>query len=131
MVPRGTQQKRDQDAACREHAVAKRRAVARSEPGCSLVRYWGGRASNKLAKAACAGEQSDRGTSALLRGSRDGTPRQERAERGRPRPTRVATATADARPQAKVHGSDEESEELILPTKAVKAAGGKGLCLMM
>ncbi len=44
---------------------------------------------------------------------------------------RTATATGDARPQAKVHGSDEESEEPILPTKAVKAAGGKGLCLMV
>jgi hypothetical protein len=76
-------------------------------------------------------EEFGKSTGALLRGSRDGTPRQERVERGRPRLMRVATATEGARPQAKVLRSDEESDESTVPMKAVKAAGGKGLYSMM
>jgi hypothetical protein len=53
--------------------VAKLRAVARSEPRCSLVRYRGGRASTKWAKTARLGKVLSRCTEALLRGSRDGT----------------------------------------------------------
>src|SRR6266508_94101 len=64
---------------------------------------------------------------ALSRGSRDGTPRRECAERGRPRLARLATASARTRPRAEVGGPGEESDESVVPTKAAKAAGGKGL----
>jgi hypothetical protein len=64
---------------------------------------------------------------ALSRGIRDGTPRKERAEHGRPRLERVATATGRTRPQAKPARPGEESDEPIVPMKAVKAVGGKGL----
>ena len=67
---------------------------------------------------------------ALSRGIRDGTPRRERAERGRSRPGRMATATARARLQTKTSGPGEKSDESVVPVKAVKAAGGKGLCSM-
>ena len=43
---------------------------------------------------------------------------------------RAATATAGPRPRAKARRPDEESDESIVPMKAVKAAGGKGLCSM-
>jgi hypothetical protein len=63
----------------------------------------------------------------LPRGNRDGTLRKRGVERGRPRPLRVATATAGTRPQAKARRAVEESDEPIVPLKATKAAGGKGL----
>src|SRR2546423_837351 len=65
---------------------------------------------------------------ALSRGIRDGTSRQERVERGRPRLARIATATGGSRPQAETAGPDEESDGSVVPVKAVKAAGGKGPC---
>ena len=40
---------------------------------------------------------------------------------------RIATATEGTRPQAEAPRSDEGSDESILPVKAAKAAGGKGL----
>lgn len=44
---------------------------------------------------------------------------------------RVATATAGTRPQAKARRSAEESDESMVPMKAVKAAGGTGLYSMV
>src|SRR5438034_952544 len=70
------------------------------------------------------------GDDALSRGIRDGTPRKERVERGRPRLARVAPANERTRPRAESGGLGEESDESVVPVKAVKAAGGKGLYLM-
>ncbi len=43
---------------------------------------------------------------------------------------REAAATVWARPQAKLSGLGEESDEPVVPMKATKAAGGKGLYSM-
>src|SRR5712692_9208430 len=71
---------------------------------------------------------SARKAGALSRGIRDGTSREERVERGRPRLARIATATGRSRPQAEMAGSGEESDGSVVPVKAAKAAGGKGPC---
>lgn len=44
---------------------------------------------------------------------------------------RVAAATEGPRPQAEAGGLDEESDGSVVPMKAAKAAGGKGLCSTM
>jgi hypothetical protein len=67
---------------------------------------------------------------ALPRGSRDGTLRKKRVERGRPR-LKLEVGNGGTRPRAKAIRSGEESDESIVPMKTVKAVGGKGLCSMM
>ena len=81
-----------------------------------------------MAKAARLGKQLNKCTEPVLRGSRDSTQQEEGVERERPRSDR-AIETARTRPKAKAYGLSEESEKLVVPLKATKAAGGKGLHL--
>ena len=81
-----------------------------------------------MAKAARIGKSLDRCTDSVLRGSRDSTQQQEGVERERPCSDR-AIETGSTRPKAKAVRLSEESEKLVVPVKAVKAAGGKGLHL--
>jgi hypothetical protein len=81
-----------------------------------------------MAKAARFGKPLNKCTESVLRGSRDSTQQQEGVERERPRSDR-AIETGRPRPKAEAVRLSEESEKLVVPLKAVKAAGGKGLHL--
>lgn len=126
VTPRGVQQKRAWNARRRQSSGAKCRAVAHSEPGCSLVKHdWECRAPGRSAKAACDHAQLDV-VVAIPRGSRDSTTRKHCVEHGRSQRVRVAPETRLASLPGERPGLGEKSEGSVVPVKAVKAAGGKG-----
>ena len=130
MAPRGAQQKRGQNVMRRNRMAAKRRAVACSEPRRSLVNL-AEEAEAPSLRAKAAGIAA-RSTRAISSSGVAGPARRDRnalnagdLARGRSR------ATDGPRPRAEASRSGEESDESIVPTKAVKVAGGKGLCSMV
>ena len=105
VMPRGVQQKRDQNALRCKRRAAKRRAERAANP--DVAPLGGGEAEPlDLWRRQHAPGRADGRTGALLRGSRDGTSRRERVERGRPRSGRVATANSP--PQAASQGGEPE-----------------------
>jgi len=92
-----------------------------SEPECSPVTQWGGRAPPDQAKAAPAAKQDIVRSSGLPRGIRDGTCTEEHTEHGRPRWERIATATGGTRRQPRPSRPSEESDGVMSDEGAVMA----------
>lgn len=129
MTPRGVRQKRSQNVLGRKPRAAKLRAVASSKPSSSLVTNIGDAEPLQTWR-----RQHDSGSSSTDAPSRSsgvaGTARSNRkALNVRDLEQIEANETDGTRLQAEAVGLIEESERLVLPLKAAKAAGGKGLHL--
>jgi len=130
-MPRGVQQKRSQNVLGRKPRAAKLRAVASSKPSSSLVTNDGDaeplQTWRRQHDSECSSAWAPNRSSGVA-----GTARSERkALNVRDLDQIEANETDGTRLRAEAVGLIEESEELIVPLKAVKAAGGKGLHLGM
>jgi len=129
VAPRGVRQRRSQDALGRKPRAAKLRAVARSKPSSSLVtRSEEAEPLQAWRRQHASGSSS---TSAPRYSSGvAGTARSERkALNVRDLEQLEANETDGTRRRAEAARLVEESEKPVVPVKAAKAVGGKGLRL--